>query len=174
MTEIWKDIEGYEGLYQVSNLGRIKSLHPHSNKAIKPIILKADNVRGYPIVQLHKAATKDRFLIHKLVALAYIPKAEGKNEVNHKDGNKLNNTVSNLEWVTRRENMKHAYKHKLVDTVKAQNANKKAVYQYDLKGNFIKKYCSCTEAKKETGATNISMCISGKRKTSGGYIWRLA
>ena len=173
--EIWKDIEGYEGLYQVSSMGRVVSLHPHSSKSIRKKVISYTNVHGYQRVDLHKKGERrGRFLVHRLVALAFIPNPENKPEINHKDGNKGNNSFLNLEWCTRKENMVHATKYGANSTTKAVEKNKIPVSQYDTLGNFIMTYSSCKDAQNMTGATNISSCLSGKRKTSGGYIWRHA
>ena len=115
--EVWKDIEGYEGLYQVSNFGNIKSLARivHSEKRsdykIKEKVLKqSDTTTGYKKVELHKDNKKRKsFKVHRLVAQAFIPNPENKREVNHIDGNKHNNNVNNLEWVTSSENKLHAF-----------------------------------------------------------------
>lgn len=109
--EIWKDITGYEGIYQVSSLGNIKRLYKNKCKIIKSTF----NDRGYLTVVLWNTDTtnvprRKRYRIHRLVADIFIPKIDGKNFINHKDGNKCNNNVDNLEWCTRRENMLHSYK----------------------------------------------------------------
>jgi hypothetical protein len=105
MTEIWKDIKGYEGLYQVSNLGRIKSFH----KGKAGIILSVKNSKGW---HLSFGASNNgvckTLRIHQIVAEHFLEKTNGKTEVNHKDLNRQNNYVKNLEWVTPSENMKHA------------------------------------------------------------------
>ena len=173
MNEIWKDIKGYEGLYQISNYGRVLSLHPHKCKRINPIIKKNEIIKnGYERVELCKNSKKERKLVHVLVASAFISNIENKTEINHIDGDKNNNHVTNLEWVTHSENMKHASDNGLVDVKKAKAAHCLVVNQYDLKGNFIKQHSSCVSAKAETGATNISLCLAGKRKSSGGFIWK--
>lgn len=102
MTETWKDIPNYEGIYQVSNLGNVKSLK-------KNITLKqfGDNY-GYLQVILYKKYSRKTGKVHRLVGLAFIDNPEGKPQINHKDGNKHNNHVSNLEWMTNKENKKHA------------------------------------------------------------------
>ena len=115
MKEIWRDIEGYECLYQVSNLGRIKSLkfwsNVHKKYYEKETILKNKiNKHGYEFVGLHKHNKTKNFSVHRLVAEAFIDNPKMYKEVNHIDGNKLNNNVENLEFTTRSENMLHAYK----------------------------------------------------------------
>ena len=103
--EEWRDVVGYEGLYQVSNLGRVKSFHKNNAKIITP---KPDN-HGYLRVVLCKDFKKKNRMVHVLVAQAFIPNPESKRQVNHIDGNKTNNHVSNLEWVTPAENIHHAF-----------------------------------------------------------------
>lgn len=108
MTEEWRDVEGYEGRYQVSNLGRVKAL-PHKGK--KSGIKKATKSdRGYLAIGLSRKDDSKTFRVHRLVASAFIPNPDCLIEVNHKDGIKANNHVSNLEWSTRGENMRHAYR----------------------------------------------------------------
>lgn len=117
--EEWKDIEGYEGLYQVSDQGNVKSLARKRNNSKgsytqKERILKQSNTTtGYKKVELVKNGQKKSLRVHRLVAQAFIPNPENKPEVNHIDGNKTNNFVSNLEWVTSSENTTHAYTAKL-------------------------------------------------------------
>lgn len=117
MNEEWKDIKGFEGLYKISSLGRVMSLHPHGCKDTKEYIKVPDSIHnGYLRVELHrKGRRKIKMLVHRLVAEAFIENPEGKREVNHKDCNKHNNTVSNLEWCSHKENMKHAYDNGRVD-----------------------------------------------------------
>jgi hypothetical protein len=114
--EIWKDIEGYEGLYQVSSCGRIKSLArsykfgPNNEKILKARkSRKGKNGWSYPSVALYKDNIAKFYTIHRLVAIHFIPNLENKPQVNHKDGNKLNNNINNLEWATQSENSQHAW-----------------------------------------------------------------
>lgn len=102
--ENWKSIKGYEGLYEISDLGRIKSY-----KRKNVIILVQENNARYDLIYLCKGKTKKRFLIHRLVAEAFIPNNENKLEVNHIDGKRKNNCAYNLEWCTRSENAIHSY-----------------------------------------------------------------
>ena len=118
MEEIWRSVKGYEGLYEISNLGNFRGLprkltqkngHPYyvTGKDIKGCI---SPVTGYRVVSLSDSETKKLKSIHRLVAIAFIPNPLNKPEVNHIDGNKLNNRVDNLEWVTSSENQIHAHK----------------------------------------------------------------
>ena len=121
--EVWKDIKGLEGKYQISSLGRVKSLLRYAKsrngsfRIHKERILKGGmNIWGYKIFQLCRGEGKRTYILnsaHRLVAEAFIPNLENKRTVNHKDGNKLNNCVSNLEWCTYSENLQHAYDHGL-------------------------------------------------------------
>lgn len=115
-NEIWKDIPDYEGIYQVSNLARIKSLSrlvkngKKKTKLTKDLILKqTNNTSGYKHVTLCKNTINKNGIVHILVAKAFIPNPDNKPEVNHKDGVKTNNNIENLEWVTSSENRIHAY-----------------------------------------------------------------
>jgi hypothetical protein len=133
--EIWRDIEGFEEMYQISNLGRVKSLkrisRRYSNGGVKfeqeRILKTRTNTSGYEDVPLTKNGKCKRFSIHRLVAKAFLEPSD-KPEVNHKDGNKLNNNVSNLEWCTKAENIKHSFKMGLNSTKKAQEKSKKIRY----------------------------------------------
>ena len=114
--EVWKDIEGYEGLYQVSTCGNIKSLaKPRKNGNGRCYIQKEKLLKqsftstGYKKVELYKDGKRKSFKVHRLVAIAFIPNPDNKPEVNHIDGNKINNNIDNLEWVTSSENTIHAY-----------------------------------------------------------------
>lgn len=117
--EIWKDIQGFENMYQVSNIGKIKSLERtiKTKKGflrVKERILDGSkDTKGYLQVELKKDGKRNIKVIHRLVAEAFIPNIDNKEQVNHKDGNKLNNNVDNLEWVTCQENIQHAWKNKL-------------------------------------------------------------
>lgn len=115
MTEEWKDIKGFEGFYQISNLGRVKSLVRKGTP--KEIILKQQtNAYGYWQVGLRKPKMQIKFRRpHRLVAEAFIPKVEGKNYINHKNGIKKDNRIENLEWCTFKENSDHAWRTGLID-----------------------------------------------------------
>lgn len=180
--EIWKDIQGYEGLYQVSNLGRVKRLKFINGTTFfdREIILKQSlNKRGYCFISLSKRNIKCSKAVHRLVSQAFIPNPKNKSEVNHIDGNKQNNNVNNLEWSTREENIQHAYNNGLnLGSMKNKrgidNPHSKKVYQFDLNGNFIRQYGSAREAERITGirCSDITMCCRNKTKKSHGFIWK--
>ena len=167
MKEVWKDIEGDEGLYKISNLGYVYSI-----KSKK--ILKIHDRQGYKYSQLWKCSKGKNFLIHRLVALAFIPNPENKKEVNHIDGDKSNNKVDNLEWVTSSENKIHAQKiglKKIPDNL----SPKKAVLQIDpITLDVVNEFESIHEAHRKTGIDFrlISKVLNGKRNKTGGYIWK--
>lgn len=163
--EIWRDVQGYKGLYQVSNLGRIKSLYRNG------LVLRGSvNNSGYRIVMLYKGGKHKNFLIHRLVAQTFIPNPEHLLQVNHKDENKSNNSVNNLEWCTNRYNNLYHDKAKRTGIKEG-----KPVAQYTLSGKLIKVWRSSHEAEKAGyHARHIGECCSGKIKTHQGYIWRFA
>ena len=174
-TEIWKDIKGYEGLYQVSNLGNVKSLsryHHKKEQILKPN-LKND---GYYETTLLKNGKPKWIRTHRLVAMAFIPNLENKPQINHKDGNKLNNCVENIEWVTNQENIDHAIKMGLEKLNGHENPNTKPIDQYDLNGNFIKHWKCIKYAadKLKIHQSKISMACNNHIKTAGGYIWKFS
>ena len=114
-NKIWKDIPGYEGLYQVNNLGEVKSLKRYVNHSVVGLkrvvnekIKKPVMADRYLQIKLHRDGVGKHFLLHRIVANAFVPNPNGKQQVNHKDGNKLNNKYTNLEWCTSFENMLHA------------------------------------------------------------------
>ena len=157
--ETFKDIVGYEGLYQISNYGNVYSFY--SNKILKP----AKDTKGYYFVNLVKDRKNKTKRIHRLIAIHFISNPNNKREVNHVDGNRGNNDLKNLEWVTPSENSLHAL-YILCKKIKP-------VIQMDLKGNVIKIYQSATIASKETNTDRGGIiCVSqGKQNSSGGFKW---
>lgn len=167
--EIWKPIKDYEGLYEVSNLGNIKSLI--TNKILKPTETNALRSKGYLRVELKGKAK----LVHRLVAENFIPNIENKDQVNHINGNKKDNRVENLEWVTQSENIKHAYDMGLMKPkYDEENGWHKKVIQYDKNGNFIKIWNSISSAEKTLNINNISNACRNKRNKAGGFKWQYA
>ena len=182
-TEIWKNINGYNDYYQVSNLGKIKSLRRTVNcplngsRKIKEslLYLKAGK-NGYILVTLSKESIKSNILVHRLVATNFISNPENKPYVNHKNGIKTDNRVENLEWSTPKENCQHAYNTGLHKKFYGK-ANKlsKAVRQLSKSGKLLSVFNSTKEAERITGIKSSTIiAVSNKkvnRKTAGGFKW---
>ena len=170
MKEIFKDIKGFEGLYQISNFGNVKSLK--RNIILKP----SSNGKGYLHIILYKNCKSKVGRIHRLVAQAFIPNPENKPQINHIDGNKSNNNVNNLEWVTNSENQKHAFALGLQTNIANNNPRTRKINQYDLQGNLIKTWNSCYDIVKELNINRscIWRCCTGQCKCSHGYKWGYA
>lgn len=187
-VEIWKDIEGYEGLYQVSSFGNIKSLHFGKEKLLKP----QPNSNGYLRVSLSKNNNWIYFFVHRLVASVFLKNNNNLPCVNHKDENPLNNHVSNLEWVTHKENMNYGtiierkrksmkgkfdgknnpfYGQKHTEESKKKMGT--PIIQYSKDNVFIKEFESITQASIELNISKNSICncLKGKSKHCGGFIW---
>lgn len=177
MQEVWKDIKDYEGSYQVSNLGRIKRIALYTNqykkqwKSNKILNTNHTDLRGYCHVVLCKDGISHCYKVHRLVAQAFIPNPDNLPQINHIDGNKVNNSVDNLEWCTASENMYHSYR-----KLHRKSAVAKKINQYDLNNNFIKTWLSSAEIEKHLGVnhSNIASCCKNIRNTAGGFIWRYA
>ena len=161
MTEIWHDIDGYEGLYQVSNKGNVKSLYNGSERILRP----RQNRDGYLRVQLFKnTAAQDR-LVHRLVAEAFIPNLYNKSQVNHLDENKKNNCVDNLEWATAKENSNYGSRNERLS---------RKILQYSKSGEFVREWTGALEVERELNInhSNIAACCKCKRNFAGGFIWK--
>lgn len=182
MKEVWKDIEGYEGLYQVSNLGQVRSFPRQGTRTKQIHILKPMfNHKGYLQVNLMKKGKMSSRRIHRLVAKAFIPNKERKEQVNHINGVKTDNRVENLEWCTNQENMTHSWKTGLRTKEKTYYHGKNhfrsvSVEQYTLQGNYIKKWYCVKDIERELGFDNrnICACCRGKKPTAYGYKWKYA
>lgn len=183
MEEIWKDIEGYEGLYQISNLGRIWTT---KYKRFK----NPTKCKGYLQIGLSKNKKRKMYKVHRLVAIAFVSNPNNKPYINHIDGNKSNNRADNLEWVTQSENVSHAYKTGLKTNCKHTEDTKKKISE-SIKGKNHPMYgktnelsphakkiicvttgeifgCIKTAAKLcKTQDYNIVRCCKGERKTAG-------
>lgn len=176
MKEVWIDIKGYEGLYQVSNLGNIKSLSReirvsdklggYRKKAESLMRLEACK-NGYLRVLLTKNNNGKHFLVHRLVAEAFLPNLQNMPQINHKDENKANNNVDNLEWCDAKYNSNYGAR-----TVRTSIAKFKPVKQYDMQGNLIREYDSLKEAWDSIG---VKFCKNDCKvgKSVGGYQWRM-
>lgn len=183
--EEWKAIKGYENIYEVSSLGNVRSLDrkilQKNNGVLKEFnykgkkLKKVINTNGYYVVHLSKNQKNKHVNIHRIVAETFIPNPNKYRVVNHKDENKLNNCVDNLEWCTYLYNTR--YGTGIERRIKSAIKNNKLgvpINQYDLDGKFIKKFPSSKEIQRQYGFnhSNITKCCRGVYKTMYGYIWR--
>ena len=198
MKEAWKDIKGFEGRYQVSNLGRVKSLCYH-NGTSERILKQRNNLSGYPIVNLYKKGSDKGTLktVHRLVAEQFIPNENNFPMINHKDENPENNNVRNLEWCDCSYNVLYSLKRhperieKIKEKRKRKNGYKRkkgykrknepykyksAVIQKTMNGEEIKIFKNTREVCKEMNFSQspILECCKGNRKTAYGYKWEFA
>ena len=175
-VEIWKDIKGYEGSYMVSNNGNVKSIDRinYCGYHYKEHILKQVVDRnGYCRVYLTKRAKTKCKLVHILVAQSFIPNPNNLPEINHKDENKANNCVDNLEWCTHQYNSNYGTRTSRI-IPKTIDKTRTPVDQYDLNDNMIKEWYSMSEAARQLNIVqqNISKCCHGKRNIAGGFKWK--
>ena len=189
LKEEWRDIKGYEGLYQISNIGRIKSCNKlsldreiYKNNNVKQFsksfILKFEKNKGYNYVHLFKNGVRKRMAVHRLVAEAFIPNPGNKPEVDHINTIRDDNRVENLHWVTPKENMENPLTKEKRKTIKPtgrpKGTNSIKVVQLDKDTNeLIKIWNSAMEAQRECGFDNgnINRCCRGKYKSHKGYKW---
>jgi NUMOD4 motif/HNH endonuclease len=183
--EIWKDIQGYAGLYQVSNMGNVRSLDRTMvlpNGKIrrdkgKPIACYFSGTKGYVGTGLSKGGYSKRFLVHRLVAEAFLDNPDNKPQVNHINGDKTNNCVENLEWVTEKENISHAIETGLLVRKSEQyDSMRVEVYCVELDKSF-NSLASASSYCKEIGYgkmsdSKISECATGVRKSAYGLTWK--
>lgn len=164
MTEIWKDIRGYERTYQVSNLGRVKRIFKNGKENV--LTGKKDK-DGYIEVILSSHQRKKYYRLHRLVAEAFVPNLESKPQINHKDRNKQNNSADNLEWVTGSENVAHTF-------VTGRKIYRRPVVQYARNMDVLACWDSIREAAHflKISEHNINSCCNFKLPTAGGFIWR--
>lgn len=184
MIEIWKDILGYEGYYQVSNLGNVRGIDRKVKSKINKTgfrIVKGKKISphinkyGYLSIRLRKEGSTKAFTIHRLVAMTFIPNPNNYPSVNHIDENKLNNTVSNLEWCTiKYNNLYNNRQDRINEKLRDINPNSIQVYQYSKDGILLNKYRSIRDASRLTG---INRSIIKRSCKNGGvliknYIWK--
>lgn len=185
MMEKWKDIKGYEGYYQISNKGRVKSLnrivykkngrkHTWKERILNHYISKT----GYCFIKLRVNNEVSGFSIHRLVLSHFTKNIKNKPCINHKDGDKLNNISSNLEWCTYSENHKHAYKLGLMKpAMKGRTGYLSStgceVHQFSLDNQYIKSYGSVRQASLSLKLSPMAIinCLNGKTRISGGFKW---
>lgn len=164
MKEVWKPVVGYEGLYEVSDLGRVRRV-----KIIEPSRKK----HGYMQISLTGSdGVRKSFRLHRLVAEAFIPNPDGKPQVNHKDEDTENNRVKNLEWATAEENTNYGSR---TARATAKNGSKTPIIQIDPKtGTVVAEYPGQSTAAKKTGIPTscINAALRGRQRTAGGYLWQ--
>ena len=173
MTEIWLPIEGYENLYEVSNLGRVRRLESfvtNTNGVRRKVpgkILKPGTARGYLIVNLSKNGISRPFLIHRIVSTAFLPNPDNLPQVNHRDENKQNNSVENLEWCSAKDNNNYGTRNKRISEKRS-----KQVLCVELNQIFS----SLTDAAKhfKVTPTNLHYALTGRHKTACGYHFEFA
>lgn len=178
-SEIWKDIKGFEGLYQVSNLGRIRSTHEVTKKRRNQestILKNIISPKGYCWCNLSNGEYRRQFRVHRLVADAFLPNPNNLPHINHKNEVKTDNRVENLEWCDSAYNNNYGTRTHRVAKHFAQ-----AVIQFDLDGNFVARYPSAQDAQRATNIRQSGICcvanyLSGKSKKprhhAGGYVWK--
>lgn len=166
-SEIWKNIEGYDGIYEISDKGRVRN----RNK----IMSQYKNESGM-YIRLYKNKKSKLHKVHRLVAKTFIENPENKKTVNHIDGNRWNNKLENLEWATISENVKHSheYLHRDYSAYGENHKNSKTITKYNKNMEYICTYGSVNEAGRQNKIpfTNIAKCARGERNTAGGFIWR--
>ena len=163
VMETWRPVKGYEGYYEVSNKGRVKSLV--SGKLLSP----QSNGVGYLKVELWKDKIGKKKYIHRLVADAFLPNPLNRAEVNHRDSDPTNNTLENLEWVSSSENTKHAvYK----GALKAWGNKAKAIEAINVESGMVLRFATISEAERVIGTRHITDVLKGKRNQCKGYTFR--
>ena len=175
--EVWKAIQGTKGFIEVSTEGRVRSLLSGTPRILKTTV----DTKGYHRVRVTIEREKMGFKLHREAAKAFIPNPDNKPQVNHKDGNKNNNCISNLEWATNKENSHHAIKNGLWDSVfegakKENEKRKKPIIAYRIKGKYpcTRYYESIREAERDIGSRHITDVLKGKRNQVKGWSFEYA
>lgn len=181
MEEIWKDVEGYEGHYQVSNIGNVRSVTKKVNtkggvKATKngKMLKQSKSAKGYLSVNLSKNGKSKSCEVQRLVAIAFVSNSNNYPCVNHIDENKANNVFTNLEWCTYGYNNNYGSRGRKSSESRINGKLSKPVYMCDVVGNILQEFPSIAEVKRELGydPAKISLVARGKRKTAYGFTWK--
>ena len=181
MEEIWKDIEGYEGLYQVSNLGRVRSHGRTIQRRTRYGTIAPYHIKGRVLKILHSAhdacyvhlfdanGKSTNYTVHRLVAQAFVPNPDNLSDVNHKDENRNNNRVDNLEWMSHVDNCNYGTRNE-----RSAANRSKAIEQLTLDGHHVAFFQSASEAARQTGFSrkSINECCLHHSQSAGGYRWK--
>lgn len=178
--EVWRPVPNYEGFYEVSNTGKVRSIYRYK-RVLKSMI----STTGYERVDLFKNKNRKQFSVHRLVAMVFVDNPNGKPFVNHKDENKLNNSADNLEWVTHVENCRYGtaiarrtmhldYGHRKINNANQIKACSKPVKQYTKSGNFVREWASASECARANGwqVSNIRRSCINESATAYGFVFR--
>ena len=180
MEELWRPIPNYEGYYEASNLGRIRSVYRYK-RVLKPMISNT----GYERVDLFKNRHRKQYSVHRLVAITFIDNPDNKPFVNHRDENKINNCADNLEWVTHVENCRYGtaierrtkhfdYSKRKINNAGQIEACSKPIAQYTKDGRFVRNWKSASECARKNGwqISNIRRCCKKEYATAYGFVFR--
>ena len=179
-NEIWKDVVGYEGLYMISNLGRIKSFHHKRARILKP----GQNKLGYRMLSLFKNEIGKTKMVHRLIAESFIPNTENKPCIDHINGDPTDNRIENMKWCTHKENLNNPVTRKkmsntwaneeLKEKMRFMQKHRIGVDMLTLDGKYIRSFDSIRQASFHSGAwdSEIARCCKDESKSTGGYKWR--
>lgn len=180
MNEVWRDIPGYEGLYQVSDCGNVRSLNYRNKRMVRQLCFKPHR-QGYLQVELHNRGERKTFTVHRLVGVAFVDGYADGLIINHKDENKKNNHYSNLEWCTVSDNVKHSLHHRISPPRRnypkyKPRKDKQKVCQLNNEGEILRVWDSTIAVKAALGYSDssIKQCCRGNRKTAYGFKWQYA
>lgn len=171
---IWKSIKGFEQSYDISDTGLVRSKVNNKGK-LRYLIKKTHvNNNGYEVVPLSHKGKRKLLAVHRIVALAFIPNPENYPQINHKNENKLDNTVANLEWCTSKYNCQYGSRTERMRMKRREDKRSFNVEQIDKEGNVVNTFFSMKEAQRITGIreSGISKCVNGIILSSGGFYWR--
>lgn len=183
LSEEWRDIQGYEGFYQISSFGHVRHLVAWRGNHFKSDYISHISKTtpyidscGYLRVALSAHGVTKHYRVHRLVAQAFIPNPNNLPQINHKDENKQNNHISNLEWCTQTYNNQYGTRGSRIGATNSRGKGaKRAVLQYDMLGNFIRRWKSMQEASDTlltVSVPKICACCRGIRKSTGGFVWK--